>query len=98
MSSKAALKESVLFSSPLSFDNGNRSITQSDLVTGIYGSAVAQSRSVCQIATRNIGTPADSGVCEPSRVGVERIGSAGRVVVAGGVALECMEAAGGVGD
>ena len=70
----------------LPFDHRDPSVAQADLITGIDEGSRTDGRSVNQIASRHIGAIPDGGVAVARGVVRERIGPAGGVVAARGVA------------
>jgi hypothetical protein len=80
----------------LSFDYRDITVSQTDLVAGIDGGSVADSRSIDQIPIRYIGSVPDGGVEVTCDVAKERIESDAGVGDARGVANERLASAGGV--
>ena len=64
----------------LPFDHRDSSVSQADLIAGIDGGSIADSRSVGQIPSRHIGSDPDGGVVAARGVGKERTDSDGGVV------------------
>jgi hypothetical protein len=57
----------------LPFDHRDSSVSQADLITGIDVGSIADSRSVCQIPSRHIGSESDGGVVDARGVANERV-------------------------